>query len=87
MHGNLKRSIFDGGHGFVIALAIIITVGVVIGLVAVSIALFGFEWRKYFGRSDKRDDLEVNTKMLDSEISLDQRHPTSTHDIYAPNTS
>lgn len=78
MHRNTKRSIFDSGKGLSIGIAVVIIIGVVLGLLAVSIAVFGFEWRKYFGKQYARQDLEVNTRMLDSEVALahESRHPS-----------
>ncbi|KAK3393332.1 hypothetical protein B0H63DRAFT_531051 [Podospora didyma] len=49
-----KRSIFDSTDGMNIGIAIIVTIGVLLGLAVASIAVFGFEWKRYFAKSERR---------------------------------
>ncbi|KAK4226809.1 hypothetical protein QBC38DRAFT_527981 [Podospora fimiseda] len=51
-HGTLhRRGVFDDSKWIKIGAAILITVSVLLGVGIASIAVFGFEWKKYFGKS------------------------------------
>ncbi|KAK3382682.1 hypothetical protein B0T24DRAFT_672651 [Lasiosphaeria ovina] len=49
-----KRSVFDGVEGMNVGLAIIVVVGVLLGVGVAIIAVFGFEWRRYLAKSEPR---------------------------------
>ncbi|KAK3989931.1 hypothetical protein QBC44DRAFT_358790 [Cladorrhinum sp. PSN332] len=54
-HGTLvRRGAFNDPKWIKIGFAILITVSVILGLAIASIAVFGFEWKKYFGKSSIR---------------------------------
>ncbi|KAK4167155.1 hypothetical protein QBC43DRAFT_297920 [Cladorrhinum sp. PSN259] len=74
-HLTRRGSVFEGRKGITIGFAIIIVVGVVVGLAVGSIAVFGFEWRRFFGKNSVRVRKERESLMGTPWAESSHPHP------------
>lgn len=69
----VRRSPFTGPQGMTIGVAIIVTISVLLGLGIGSIAIFGFEWKKFFGKSSAKSQKEA---LIEPSLRDESQQPT-----------